>query len=148
MYESEIRVRSYELDSFGHVNHAVFLHYFEAARFEALEQAGFDPTELARRGWGIHVVRIEVEYHREVRLGDRLRIRTRTEQLRNSSFILKQELSNRTRDDEVAATARVVVVWVGEDGRPMRIPDEVRRPFAPASDEDPPDPGRNGGSAD
>ena len=39
--ETTIGVRMSELDSFGHVNHAVFLNYFEHARFEALERAGF-----------------------------------------------------------------------------------------------------------
>ena len=71
-----IDARSYELDSFGHVNHAVHLNYFEQARFEALAGCGFTYDELARRGWAIHVVRIEVDYLSEVLLGDRLRIRT------------------------------------------------------------------------
>ncbi len=132
MNESTIRVRSYELDSFHHVNHAVFLNYFEAARFETLESVGFDPAELARREWGVHVVRVEVDYRREVRLGDRLTIRTRTEELRNTSMILEQEAVNGSRENEVSASARVVIVWVGPDGRPMRIPEEVRDAFAPS----------------
>ena len=35
--EVVIEVRTSELDSFGHVNHAVYLNYFEHARFEALK---------------------------------------------------------------------------------------------------------------
>lgn len=128
----DLQARSYELDAFGHVNHAVFLNYFEAARFRALADAGFEPTSLAERGWGVHVVRVEVEYRSEVFLGDRLRIETRTEELRNSSMTLAQEARNRSRDDEPCARARVVVVWVGSDRRPMPIPSEVREAFAPA----------------
>ena len=35
--ETVIDVRRPELDSFGHVNHAVFLTYLEHARFEAMK---------------------------------------------------------------------------------------------------------------
>ena len=64
---TRIVVRTSELDSFGHVNHAVYLNYFEHARFEALKDAGFAWSELARRGWAIFVVRIEVDYVAETR---------------------------------------------------------------------------------
>jgi acyl-CoA thioesterase FadM len=39
--ETVIDVRSSEFDSFGHVNHAVFLTYLGHARFEAIRLAGF-----------------------------------------------------------------------------------------------------------
>ncbi len=131
MFETNVRARSYELDAFGHVNHAVFLNYLEGARFDALEVAGFDPATLEERGWGVHVVRVEVDYKREVRLGDRLRIQTRPEQLRNTSMILRQRILLEGQPGETVVEARVVLVWVGEDGRPMRIPDEVRTAFHP-----------------
>jgi acyl-CoA thioesterase FadM len=35
-----LKVRHYEVDSYGHVNHANYAHYFETARIEALEGVG------------------------------------------------------------------------------------------------------------
>jgi len=32
-----LKVRHYEVDSYGHVNHADYVHYLETARIEALE---------------------------------------------------------------------------------------------------------------
>ena len=122
-HETEVTVRSYELDSFGHVNHAVFLNWFEYARFQTLEAAGFPPEALLDEGTGIHVVRVEVDYKREARLGQSLTIRTESEQIRNSSMTLVQEARS---GGDVLARARVVVVWIGPDGRPMRIPDDIR----------------------
>ena len=58
-FTTEIAVRSYELDSFGHVNHAIYLNYFEQARFDALESGGFPLREIYARGWGVHVVGVE-----------------------------------------------------------------------------------------
>ncbi|MBT8337563.1 MAG: acyl-CoA thioesterase [Gemmatimonadetes bacterium] len=122
-HETEITVRSYELDGFGHVNHAVFLNYFEFARFQTLEAAGFPPKALIAEGMGIHVARVEVDYKREARLGQTLTIHTEPEQIRNSSMTLAQEARS---GEHLLARARVVVVWVGRDGRPTRIPDDVR----------------------
>lgn len=133
-YHYELQVRSYELDGFGHLNHAVYLNYFETARFRALAEAGFNLASLSEKGWGIHVVRVEVDFHREAFLDDRIRIETRTRSLRNSSMTLEQVARNLFRDEAPVAEARVVVVWVGPDRRPMRIPEEVRDAFAPTPD--------------
>lgn len=144
-----LRVRSYELDALGHVNHAVYLNYLEQARYDALEAGGFPPAEMEARGWAVHIVRVEVDYRRECRFGDHLEIHTRVERFRSSSMVLGQELfrippdraesgAERTvartgegdqeepRTGEPALSARLVAVWIGPDGRPLRIPSEVR----------------------
>jgi YbgC/YbaW family acyl-CoA thioester hydrolase len=136
------RVRSYELDALGHVNHAVYLNWFEQARYDALEASGLSPSELLRRNWGIHVVRIEVDYRAECRLGDEVKIRTSVAEVRNASMTLVQSLVRRSPggagpasatppggEAVPAADARVVAVWIGPDRRPMRIPAEIRQRF-------------------
>ena len=121
------------MDSFGHVNHAVHLNYFEQARFEALASCGFTYDVLAQRGWAIHVVRIEVDYLSEVLLGDRLRIRTWAGEFRRTSMVMLQEARRDPREGEseptTVARAHVVAVWIGENTRPIRVPPEVREGF-------------------
>jgi YbgC/YbaW family acyl-CoA thioester hydrolase len=134
-FTTSFRVRSYELDGLGHLNHAVFLNYFEQARFDALEAGGYAPALLSERGWGVHVVRIEVDYRRECRLGDQLTAHTAVERFRNSSMIIRQRLD--ATDGEPVAEARVVAVWVGSDGSPMRIPEAVRTALAPKDSDAP-----------
>ena len=126
--ECDLEVRSYELDSLGHVNHAVYLNYFEQARYDFLEAGGFDLAEMARRGWGVHVVRLEVDYRRECFLGQQLRIRTWVERFRKSSMTIRHELCRCADgpDADPAVSARVVAVWVGAEGRPIRIPEAAR----------------------
>ena len=128
-----IEARAYELDSFGHVNHAVHLNYFEQARFEALAECGFTYDVLAQQGWAIHVVRIEVDYLSEVLLGDRLRIRTWAGEFRRTSMVMLQEARRDPREGEsestLVARARIVAVWIGENRRPIRVPEEVRDGF-------------------
>ena len=130
IFETKIACRPYELDSFGHINHAVYLNYFEQARWEALAAGGFSYDALWARGWEVHVVRIEVDFRSEVRLGDELRIKTWVDRHRRSASILLQEAWRDPSDEggeaDLVAEARVVVVWIGEERRPIRVPDEIK----------------------
>ena len=95
-----------------------------------LARCGFTYAEIARRGWAIHVVRVEVDYLSEILLRDRLTIRTWIEGFRRTSMALRHEAVREPREEggerQVAARARVVAIWIGEAGRPMRVPAEVR----------------------
>lgn len=138
LHRCTIEARSYELDAFGHLNHAVYLNYFEHARFQTLARRRISAEAIRARGEGVHVVRVEVDYRREVRQGDVLAIDTAIESFRKSSMTFHQvassvgssELADGGGDSAPAGTvhaeARVVAVWVGSDGRPMRIPEDVR----------------------
>ena len=124
-------MRTSELDSFGHVNHAVFLNYFEHARFEALTDAGFSWSVLGERGWAIFVVRIEVDYLAEARREDELEIRTWAESFRRTSMVLAQTMARIDDPEIVVARARVTAVWIGRGRKPIRVPDEVRQALGP-----------------
>jgi YbgC/YbaW family acyl-CoA thioester hydrolase len=133
-------VRSYELDSFGHLNHAVYLNYFEQARFDALAAGGFSIELMAEKGWAVYVVRAEVDFKKEARLGQEMVIRTRVSEARTSSMTLHQvaldparAVTNSDNPDEdtgrrdaIFAEGRVVIVWIGPNRAPIRIPAEVR----------------------
>lgn len=124
---STVEVRSYELDSFGHANHAVFLNYLEFARFEALRNAGHPYQDILARGWGIYVVRVEVDYLKEARLGDRLAILTWAAGYKRTSMVLQQKVVRVDDPSQEVARGRVTAVWMGEDRRPMRVPEDLRR---------------------
>ena len=124
--ETEIGVRMPELDSFGHVNHAVFLNYLEHARFKALAEAGFSWDVLAERQWSIFVVHIEVEYLAEATRGDRLLIRTWADSFRRTSMILAQEIVRADDPETVVTRSRVTAVWIGPNHKPMRVPPDLQ----------------------
>jgi len=124
--ETVITVRTPELDSFGHVNHAVFLNYLEHARYLALIEAGFSWSSLDDENWQIYVVRIEVDYLAQATRGNELLIRTWAESFRRTTMVLAQEIVRADDRDSVVARARVTAVWIGPDRRPMRVPPYVR----------------------
>jgi len=128
--ECDLVVRSYELDSFGHANHAVFLNYLEYGRFEALRTGGLTRAAMADNGWSVYVVRIEIDYVKEARMDDRLIVRTRLEGYRRTSMTLGQEIVRpgvaASGGEDVIVRAKVHAVWVDARRRPMRVPAEVK----------------------
>lgn len=116
------------MDSFGHLNHAVFLNYFEQARFDALDACDWPIRKVLERGWAIYVVRIEVDYLAEALWGDELTIETWVGGLRKSSMTLCQEALK--SDGTVSARAKVIGAWIGTDRKPMRMPDDLREGLA------------------
>ncbi len=104
-HEKQIEIRWRDLDVYGHVNHVVFLTYLEEARDEWLGRALGDPAKV----WDYVVVRVAIDYKRELSLADDVVIATcRLESIGTSSLLTHEEIV--TRDGAQAASAEAVLV--------------------------------------
>src|SRR5262249_19665554 len=72
----QLKVRHYEVDQYGHVNHAQYVHYLEVARIEALDALGLSLGEMRKLGYLILAADLAVKYHAPARSGDTLAIVT------------------------------------------------------------------------
>src|SRR5687768_12244902 len=70
-------VRAYELDSLGHVNNAVYLHYAEHIASEHVEKIGIGRAWCLEKGGTWVVRRHEITYHQPAVYGDELELITR-----------------------------------------------------------------------
>jgi acyl-CoA thioester hydrolase len=123
IYRSQVQVRGYELDSFGHVNHAVYVSYCEHARWNLLTEEGITLERFkAWKKWPI-IAGIELRYLKPTYLNDLLEIETRVVEFKKSSFTFEQRIH---RDGNDVALATVHAVMINEEGRPTGIPDELR----------------------
>ncbi len=122
------RVRSYELDSFGHVNNAVYLNYLELARGEFLRQRGLSFTDFHRWKKYPYVIRVNIEYKSSSKYDDELEITGKITNQTFTSFTLEKEIFNLTTN-KMAAKAAVVLAFVNEKQRPTRIPEEFKQKF-------------------
>ncbi|MBK6281447.1 MAG: acyl-CoA thioesterase [Draconibacterium sp.] len=69
IFKYEFQVRGYELDSFGHVNNAVYLNYLEQARWEIVQKLGV--LELLKKNDCIFiVVETSIRYVNELNIFD------------------------------------------------------------------------------
>ena len=114
-----IRVRFHELDPYGHVNHGVYLNYFEHARVELLDRIGFGLPRLAELGHHIVVVEVNVRFLSPAHAGDVLEIESRITDLRRVSSTWHQEM---LRGEELIAPNDVRAAMTDLDGRPTSPP--------------------------
>ncbi len=126
--ESRLAVRIYyeDTDCGGVVYYANYLGYFERGRTEYLRERGIELRAPLPNGIGFVVARAEVDYRAPAHYGDLLEVETRITQLSRASMTF----AHRThRAATLIAEATVVLVCVA-DGRPCRIPDDIRRSLA------------------
>jgi acyl-CoA thioester hydrolase len=134
-HECSLTVRSYENDAYGHVNNAVYLNYLEYARGEYLRAIGFDYEACVRAGFGLWVVRVEIDYRVPARLHDELRIETQAVEKKTTYGVLKQRILK--QDGSLSAEALVKWAFVdARNGRPSRIPVEFDNPALSPDDAD------------
>lgn len=120
------RVRTYELDSFGHVNNAVFLNYLEHARTEYLLQRGLSFTIFKKWNAFPYVVEVDIKYKAPAVVHDILEIRGEITSWRRVSFVLHYEIFNQTKN-RLCAVADVTFGFVDRNEKLISIPAEFRQ---------------------
>ena len=124
--ECSLRVRTYECDSYGHVNNANYLNYLEFARYELLRDIGFDYPKAVSAGYGIFIARIEIDYKKPALTDDDLTIKTWPIKKGAVSGTLAQEMR---RGDALLIAAKVTWAFVDiKTGMPVKIPKEWDMP--------------------
>jgi YbgC/YbaW family acyl-CoA thioester hydrolase len=124
-HQCSLTARSYECDSYGHVNNAVYLNYLEYARLEFMKAAGISYGALRAHGYGLVVVRIQIEYRLPVRADDVLRILTVPLAKQRVKVVFSQRIF---RGEEPVAEAEVTWACINSEGRPVRLPPELDVP--------------------
>lgn len=121
-HRTTVRVRFYELDPYEHVNHSVYVQYFEAARAEWLTQIGYPLHRMKADGTRIVVTELYARYLGSAGEGDELTVDTELVEVRRVSMTFEQRIS---RGGEILVTQRLSAATISESGRPVRIPPDL-----------------------
>lgn len=122
---TEIKVRGYHADFYGHVNNARYLEFFEEDRWAQLESK-IDLRKWAEKGLIFLVVNINVNYRRAVPVGETLNVTTKLEKIGHRSVVLKQEILVK-ESKAVAADALITFVVTDRTGRAVSMDGEMLR---------------------
>ncbi len=122
-----VRIYYEDTDAGGIVYHAAYLRFAERARTELLRQLGFTNRQIA-----FAVVDCTIRYHRPAGLDDALEVRTRPVSVGGATLRLTQSI---WRAGELLATIRICIVSLGENGRPRRLPTQLRHVFTQLCDD-------------
>lgn len=134
----DVRVYYEDTDFSGVVYHASYLRFFERGRTESLRDAGVDQSSLLAdrgdgAGLGFAVRRMTIDWLRPARMDDVLTVETTTTAIRGATLDVAQRI---LRGGEPLVTATVLVACLSA-GRPVRIPDELRRRLLPVAAREP-----------
>ncbi len=127
---TSVRVRTYELDSFGHVNNAQFLHYLEESRSEFLRQMGLSFHDFAAHGVQLVIVEANLRFVSSARYGDEILIRGRCRDVRPASAWIEYHLTD-TATGRVIVTAETKGAFIdARTFKPCRAPETFRTAFS------------------
>lgn len=121
------RVYYEDTDAGGIMYHGNFINFCERGRSEMLRDLGLPASQVVEKlGTGFVVRHLDAEFTMMVHLDDLLTVKTRVKEMKNSSFIMEQELFCQ---NSTAFKMDVTLVCIDKNGKPTRIPDELRNKF-------------------
>jgi YbgC/YbaW family acyl-CoA thioester hydrolase len=122
VFEYHISVRGYELDSYGHVNNAVYVSYTEQARWQILNEMKL-LDEFRSNHLFLFVIENHIRYSRESGLFDNLVIRTRLS-LTKPYLVFIHKIYN-TKSGLKIAESRVKTLLVDQKKTVVDFPPEI-----------------------
>jgi acyl-CoA thioester hydrolase len=135
VFTYQLAVRFRDCDAMGHVNNAVYLTYLEEARFHhwratglakrTIDSAPAPDAVVPADVPGVILARVEIDYRRAAKYGDRLRINLGVAAIGRTSFTYEYEVLDES--GALVATARTVIVCFDyAAGKPVPVSEEVR----------------------
>ena len=124
---TKLIVRPYELDSYNHVNNAVYQNYLEHARMDMLRQLGFKYNDFYNAGYFIYVTHVDIFYKASAVLNDELTIECEMTKVGFISGTIHQKILNQNGTLIVEADVDWACVKASNH-RPCKIPSEFMIP--------------------
>ena len=131
-FYTELKVRYEETDAMSVVYYGKYFVFFEVARTEYLKNIGYNYTDIEKEGFYFVVAESNCKYYNPARYDDDLKIFTRVEYIKNSSFnfiynIVKTAGKETVPDVKIASGSTVLVCVDNTDFKPRRIPEYLRK---------------------
>lgn len=133
IHRTPITVRFYELDPYGHLNHSVYIQYFEVGRIDLFSSFGWTLGGLAELGTQVVVSSITTNFLSPGVEGDQLVVESWVEEVKRVTTTFGQRIM---RGDTVLAEQTVVGACLNTEGRPMRFPAEMTEAMRSATSDD------------
>jgi len=125
----KLKVYYEDTDAGGIVYYANYLKFLERARTEALVTLGFNNKKIKEDFGSLIIVKsCNIEYKKPTYLEDELKIRSFVKSITKTSFFMNQYIS---RGEDMIVEAKIHLVFVNNEGKPMKIPRILFQDFKP-----------------
>ena len=125
----DLRVHGFHCDLYGHVNHARYLEFLEAARWEMLGET-VELDVWHQEGRRFVIVRVDISYRAAATLGEELRVESWGGETGKSSARIHQRIVRRSDERTIVEAEITYVVLDAESGRPLRLAGEIAEALA------------------
>ena len=123
-FNFNVKVYYEDTDAGGVVYYANYLKFLERARSETLYSLGFTNSGLLENHGILLIVKsCNIEYKKPAKFEDKLEIISEVLTFTKTSFIMKQDIM---RKDEIISVAEIHLVAVDKNGKPKKIPEELK----------------------
>jgi len=102
IFEYPITIRECHLDSFGHVNNAVYVQLYEEARWDFITKQGFGLEVIQRTQKGPVILDLQVRFKRELKNRELITIVSQAKEVRGSKIVILEQKMLRA-DGKVAS---------------------------------------------
>ena len=116
------KVRNYHIDSYGHINNAVYLQYLEDARTDFFSYLGHSLSYLAKNDIYVFITEINIKYLSPAFLDDVIVV---TGNIIKISKVRATWLQEIFKDDKKLVTAKVTGAFLNGNGKILKIPEYV-----------------------
>lgn len=130
-HERTFRIRHYECDAYGHLNHANYLRLMQEAAFDASAAAGYDLARYEELGTWWWIRATDITYHRPLTYGDAVVVKTWVADFKRVRSRRMYEFRHAVTGDLVAAAYSDWVYLDSESLRPVAIPRAMIDAFFP-----------------
>lgn len=130
-FETEITVRPDDIDMNNHVHYSKYLDYLLMARYDQMaKDYKLSMEEFIEMGFGWVASTAHIEYRRQIRLNNRVLVRTRLESFSGAQCrVLFKILNKETK--KISAEGYVDYTMVSlNTGKAIRIPPEIIEKYA------------------
>ena len=125
----KIKVYYEDTDSGGVVYYANYLKFLERARTEALFSIGYSNKKIQDQFNSLIIVKsCNIEYKKSAYLEDELKVRSFVKSISKTSFFMNQII---TKVEDIIVEAQIHLVFVNNEGKPVKIPEEIYSKFKP-----------------
>jgi len=102
----QLTIKETYLDTFGHVNNAMYLTLLEEARWDLITKNGFGLKKIQESGLGPTILELKLSFLKEICLRDEVTIETQLISYENKIGKLSQKI---IRDSELCCIAEFVM---------------------------------------
>ena len=124
LFHHDIQTRWKDMDSFGHINNAVYLTYIEDARTTL-----FKRWNLKGQNKSVIVASLKIDYFTQIKHPSKLIIGSKISRIGNSSFDIQSAIFIDGLKKPAALSLVICVCYDYENGQSVTVYDEIRDDF-------------------